>query len=106
MVDDVGKWFHMIHNNLAEGSTKTSVFLKLVHTSPRRTGRTTSFDATPNHITHNFIYKSAVRYIQPIHITHNFIYMYLLSWNSSFAFSGSESQITVRSASEKLLLPM
>jgi hypothetical protein len=44
VVEEVGKWFLMIHNNLAEGDTKRDLFSKLVNISPFRTGRSTSSD--------------------------------------------------------------
>ena len=45
VVDDIGKWFHMIHNNLAEGSAKANVFLKLVMSYLPRTDRIILYDA-------------------------------------------------------------
>ena len=39
VVEDVGKWFHMINNNLAESDIKTRIFAKMVQILIRRTGR-------------------------------------------------------------------
>ena len=44
MVEEVGRWFLMIHNNLAEGDAKRELFSKLVPFALRRTGRITSSD--------------------------------------------------------------
>ena len=30
VVEEVGKWFHMIHNNLAESEAKRNIFLHMV----------------------------------------------------------------------------
>ena len=46
-VEEIGKWFHMIHNNLAESDAKHNFFLKLVGMIPLRTARTTLSDSNP-----------------------------------------------------------
>lgn len=51
VVEEVGKWFLMIHNNLAEGDTKRELFSKMVFKSLFRTDKSISFDDhySPNH---------------------------------------------------------
>ena len=43
-VQDVGKWFHLIHNNLAESATKRKIFSQMVPISLDRIVRSISFD--------------------------------------------------------------
>ena len=76
VVEEVGHWFHMIHNNLSESDTKRNIFLKMVSMHPFRTDRNTSYDRYANNIIHNLIY------------------MYLLSLKPSLTFSDKESQMT------------
>lgn len=42
--EDIGKWYHLIHNNLAESPSKRKIFLKMVPPSLLRTARSTSSD--------------------------------------------------------------
>ena len=44
LIEEVGKWFHMIHNNLEEGDTKRILFSKLVLVLTFRIDRNTSSD--------------------------------------------------------------
>lgn len=44
VVEEVGKWFLMIHNNLGEGDSKRELFSKMVTLGLFRTDRSTSFD--------------------------------------------------------------
>jgi hypothetical protein len=48
MIEEVGKWFLMIHNNLGESDSKSSIFAKLVIRVLFRTGRNTSCDSLIN----------------------------------------------------------
>ena len=44
VVEEVGHWFHMIHNNLSESDSKRSIFLKMVKVVSLRTDKSTSCD--------------------------------------------------------------
>lgn len=44
VVEEVGKWFHMIHNNLAESDSKREIFARLVDMRVCRTVRNTLYD--------------------------------------------------------------
>ena len=60
VVEEVGRWLHMIHNNLNESDSKRNIFLKMVSMLAYRTGKNISYDQCHN-------------------IIHSLIYMYLLS---------------------------
>ena len=33
VTDEIGHWFHLIHNNMAESESKRKIFLRMVHLS-------------------------------------------------------------------------
>ena len=89
----MGKWFLMIHNNLAEGDSKRHLFEKLVLPRLLRTCRSISYESSCIPINHSSY--------------HSLISIHLLFLKLSLLFSdGSESSTTERSASLKLLLPI
>lgn len=46
VMEEVGKWFHLIHNNLEEGDIKRNLFSKLVLESSIRTARSISSESS------------------------------------------------------------
>ena len=47
IIDETGKWFLMIHNNLGESQTKLDIFAKLVRSNLLRIGKNILCDSVP-----------------------------------------------------------